>query len=202
MRAISSETRGRVPRALIVGLLVVLGAGSPASAEDAAAPAVDQNNVRLDQADLYPGVGSDATPREVRVPEVFVFPATGDTRFNQSGTNFWNQGDFVEGSRTFTVSTVEMSMVLQISPNVLTCDTQDHAFMVDGVTIGTFSVTAGATQVTATFNFAQVDPGPHTLRIETTRTVNGGCGSAGFPDDVSTVDFVEVPVELMSLTVE
>ena len=55
----------------------------------------------------------------------------------------------------------------------------------------------------ASFNFSAVGPGSHTLRIETTRTVNPGCGSAGFPNDVSTVTFIEVvPVELMEFSVE
>jgi len=183
--------------ALIVGLAI----GLSVSADDATPPAVDENNVPLDQAGAQ-GVSSEAVPPDSPLPEVFIFPATGDTRYNQSGTNFWNLGDYVEGGRPFTVSTQQMDMVLQIENNSLTCDTQDHAFKVDGVTIGTFMVNAGDTQVLASFSFPQIDPGAHTLRIETTRTVDPGCGSAGFSNDVSTVDFIQVPVELMGLSVE
>jgi hypothetical protein len=188
--------------AATVALICVPNVGVPQGAGEAATVTVDENNVPRDQVDQRQGVSSEATPGQGELPEMFVFPATGDTRFNQSGTNFWNLGDYVEGVRTFTVSTQQMDMVLQIESNVLSCDTQDHDFMVDGVTIGSFVINQNDTQIVQTFNFAQIDPGPHTLRIETTRTVNPGCGSAGFPNDVSTVDFIEVPVELMSLTVE
>jgi len=123
----------------------------------------------------------------------FTFPATGDTRSILLGTSFWNQGDFVEGVRNFTELTDEIEMMLTISPNGLSCDTQDHALLIDGATVGTFSVGSGETQVIQRFLFPAVTPGPHTIRIETTRTVTGGCGSAGFPDDVSMLSLFYVP---------
>lgn len=201
MRTFSSRSRNTPAVVTLVAVIFVLAIGVFSGAQDAASPAVDENNVPLDAVDQK-AVSSEATPGEGPVPDVFIFPATGDTRFNLSGTNFWNLGDYVEGSRTFTVSTQQMNMVLEIISNSLSCDTQDHDFKVDGVTIGSFVVNPSDTQVLASFSFTQIDPGPHVLRIETTRTVNPGCGSAGFPNDVSTVDFIQVPVELLSVTIE
>jgi len=122
-------------------------------------------------------------------PDLFIFPATGDTRFTLTGNSFRNVGDFVEGVRTFTSSGVEVEMTLSIEDNFLTCDTQDHALMIDGATIGNFSVASGDIEVVERFALPVIAPGPHTIRIETTRTVSSGCGSAGFPNDVSTLDF-------------
>ncbi len=101
-----------------------------------------------------------------------------------------NDGDYVEGTRTLTESAYAVQMVLEIEENVLSCDTQDHYFMVDGVIVGTFSVAANDTQVVATFSFPEIGPGNHTFRIETSVTVAPGCGSAGFPEDVSTLTFL------------
>lgn len=118
------------------------------------------------------------------------FPATGDTRFTQSGPNFWNQGDFVEGQRNFSSSVDTLEMTLITDPNTLTCDTQDHAVMIDGATIGTFFVNPGDPFISQNFSFPTVAAGVHTIRIETTRTVDPGCGSAGFPNDVSNFHFL------------
>jgi hypothetical protein len=203
MRAIGGKPWMRPSAVLVVAIGIVFAACAViAGADDATPIRIDENNCALDQGGGCVGVTSEAEAPEVLAPDTFIFPATGDTRFNLSGTNFWNQGDYIEGSRTFTVPTQSMDMVLVVSPNVLSCDTQDMDVIVDGVTIGSFVVSAGDTQVVANFTFAQIAAGVHTLRIETTRTVNPGCGSAGYPDDVSTFDFIGVPVELMSFTIE
>ncbi len=47
----------------------------------------------------------------------------------------------------------------------------------------------GDTQVVADFFFPDIPAGNHTFRIETSTTVASGCGSAGFPEDVSTLTF-------------
>ncbi len=120
--------------------------------------------------------------------ETFLFPDIGDTRFTLSGSNFWNDGDFVEGMRLLASPSYSIEMILEIT-GALTCDTQDHAIMIDGTTIGNFSIGMGDTQVVQSFSFPVIAAGYHTIRIETVRTVNPTCGSAGFPDGVSTLNF-------------
>jgi len=147
------------------------------------------------------GCGSAGFPDDVSTlafeltpGDKLTFPAVGDTHFNLTGTLFWNQGDYVEGVRNLTEAADEVEMMLFISPNGLSCDTQDHALMIDGAIVGTFSVSPGETQITRRFPlFPGLAPGSHTMRVETTRTVNGGCGSAGLPDDVSMLSFFFVP---------
>jgi hypothetical protein len=147
------------------------------------------------------GCGSAGLPNDVSVllyqnsTSFYIFPATGDTRFTHSSSSFWNAGDYVEGTRTAVSPFNRIDMILMIDNNVLSCDTQDHYLMIDDTIVGSFSISAGETQVIKTFNFPAVAAGSHTFRIETARTVNGGCGSAGLPNDVSVVYYYQ-PVDV------
>ena len=66
--------------------------------------------------------------------------------------------------------------------------------MIDGNVIGNFSINPGEAQVNQSFTFASVTAGQHTIRLETTRTVNGGCGAAEVPIDVSMLRFLPASV--------
>jgi len=115
------------------------------------------------------------------------FPAGGDPRLASADVYFWRLGDFVQGSRSTPLSSVsEVSFTLQVSPNTLTCDNQDTSLRINGVLVGSFAITPGASVVSRTFAFAPISGPTYTLRLETTRTVGSGCGSAGFPEGVST----------------
>jgi len=162
------------------------------SAITAFAVDVDENNVAVDSdIQAVSAQPEDIIPNEVEGDAAFIiiFPASGDTRYTQIGTNFWHMGDYVQGIRTFPQAADTVDMVLYITDNVLSCDTQDHVLMIDGDVVGEFSVAAGDTAVNASFIFSQISAGAHTIRIETTRTVISGCGSAGFLNNVSTLDF-------------
>lgn len=159
---------------------------APAGAVDGDARNVPAGEARQPAAGAAPAAAE--APQAVPT-DTFTFPAAGDPRFTLIGTNFWNDGDYVEGTRNLAEPAIAVRMVLEIEENVLSCDTQDHYFMIDGTTVGTFSVAAGDTQVVADFFFPDLPAGSHTVRIETSSTVAGGCGSAGFPEDVSTLTF-------------
>jgi hypothetical protein len=117
------------------------------------------------------------------------FPASGDDRDIDSGSNFWHAGDNVEGTRPIGLGATTMATIhLEIIDNILSCDTQDMELRINGITVGSFSVMGGQTAVDATFTYPAIPvDGTVTLRYHTTATVAGGCGSAGIPDMGSTV---------------
>ncbi|MCB9593619.1 MAG: hypothetical protein H6719_12875 [Sandaracinaceae bacterium] len=117
-----------------------------------------------------------------------MFPAVGDTRVASAGLYFWRLGDYVEGSRTLPLtSATRVTFNLQINPNVLSCDTQDVRLSINGRIVGSFSISSGQTSTSQSFTFPAVAGPTFTIRLETTRQVNGGCGSAGYTDGVSTL---------------
>ncbi len=115
--------------------------------------------------------------------ETVTFPAVGDTRVITAGTSPWNLGDYIQGTRTTSLSSVRSAQLnLAVDSNVLSCDTQDMRMRINGTIVGTFSISSGATSVTPTFSFGAISGPSYTLRVENIRTVNGGCGSAGLPN--------------------
>jgi len=120
--------------------------------------------------------------------ETLSFPRAGDTRVYNVGDRFWNAGDFVQGARTSGLSSIRSAALsLSVSPNGLSCDTQDMQLRINGTVVGPVILTSGATTVTPSFTFPAISGPTYTIRLETTRTVNSGCGSAGLPDGVSTI---------------
>lgn len=119
--------------------------------------------------------------------ETVTFPSAGDARVTVY-PNLWNAGDYVQGVRATSLARVTSAqMSLQVSPNNLTCDTQDMRLLINGVEVGRFSIPSSTSLVTRTFTFPVISGPSYTLRVETVRTVNSGCGSAGLPDGVSTI---------------
>ncbi len=118
------------------------------------------------------------------------FPTTSDTHYAPSGDNtyMWNYGDYVQGTRsTSLTSTSRADIYLVIGTNYLSCDTQDASFRINGIAVGSFSITGSSSSISRTFTFGAI-PGPtYTLQYFTTRTVSGGCGSASYNDYSSTV---------------
>lgn len=114
------------------------------------------------------------------------FPSPATTRFTLM-TNFWNDGDFLEQLFTGTgLSEVnEFSLDLSVTDNSLGGDTQDMDAFLNGVVIGSFMVNAGDTLLNLNFtglNVAGMGVGgdDYLVRLETTRTVISGAGSANF----------------------
>lgn len=120
--------------------------------------------------------------------ETVTFPAVGDTRSFTIGDRPWNSGDFIEGTRATSLSSITSAQLnLAILPNGLTCDDQDMRLRINGTVVGSVIVSPGATSVTPTFTFAPISGPTYTLRLETVRTVSSGCGSAGVPDGSTIV---------------
>jgi len=120
--------------------------------------------------------------------EVVVFPNVGDSRVASADIYFWRAGDFVQGTRTTSLGSIRsIDMNLEVSPNLLSCDTQDHSFSVNGTVVGTFSISSTDAVISRSFSFGAIAGPTYTFRIETTRTVASGCGSAGFPEGSSTL---------------
>lgn len=74
----------------------------------------------------------------------------------------------------------------------LTCDNQDMELLINGVTVGPVIIAPSAAAVTPSFSFAAIAGPSYTFRLQTTRTVNSGCGSAGLPD-ASSIDLNPAP---------
>lgn len=117
------------------------------------------------------------------------FPISSDTRFGAGGgLYFWRAGDYVEGTRSTSISSVRsVDMFLTLEFNGLTCDTQDVELRINGVSVGSFSIASGATSVARTFSFPSIAGPTYTLRYHTVRTVASGCGAAGYSNTGSTV---------------
>lgn len=120
--------------------------------------------------------------------ETLTFPSASDTRVIASGDRPWNAGDYIEGTRSAALSSITSAQLsLPVSPNGLTCDNQDMRLRINGTVVGGVIVTPGASSVTPSFSFGAISGPNYTFRLETTRTVAGGCGSAGIPDGGSIV---------------
>jgi hypothetical protein len=110
----------------------------------------------------------------------FDFPGASDTSVTML-TNYWNMGDYIEGTRTTSLPTItRLMMNVTTSANGLTCDTQDMDVIVNGTRVGGFMIHSGQTVITDSFTFAAITGPTYTIRFQTTRTVTGGCGSSGF----------------------
>jgi hypothetical protein len=121
--------------------------------------------------------------------EVVSFPSPSDATTPSHGY-LWNAGNFVEGARTTGLTPItSLDMHLVPSENLLTCDTQDMRLMVNGSEVGRFSVTAsgGTSPIDRTFAFGALAGPSYTFRIECTRPVAGGCGSARLARGASTL---------------
>ncbi|MBN1771676.1 MAG: hypothetical protein JXB32_10470 [Deltaproteobacteria bacterium] len=124
------------------------------------------------------------------------FPTAADTRYTSAGTRFWNLGDYISGTRTTSLGTIwqaAMHLVVPAGENGLTCDNQDMRMLINGVEVGRFSIAPGAYTVDQTFGFSTLVGPSYTLRYETTRTVAGGCGSAGIGNTGGTVTLTGSP---------
>lgn len=129
---------------------------------------------------------------EIPGSEVVDFPTAADPRFTASGTNPWNAGDWFEGVRMTTVPSIgQVDVHLELVGNGLTpCGFQEAEVSINGVALGTFTVVQNDTVIDQSFPVVPAIAGPaYTIRYETTTTVAGGCGSAGYDQVGSTVTF-------------
>lgn len=114
--------------------------------------------------------------------EIVTFPAAGDTRATLYPSP-WNFGDYIQGTRTTSLSSVTgAQMNLAISPNGLSCDTQDMRLRINGTIVGNVIIPPGAASVTRSFSFSAISGPSYTFRLENIRTVATGCGAAGIPN--------------------
>ena len=119
--------------------------------------------------------------------ETVNFPAAGDYF---STSYMWHAGDYVEGSKTTSLTSVtDADIHLVILDNVLSCDTQDVNFIINGTTVGNFSISSGQYTIDQNFSFASISGPVFTLRYQTISTVASGCGSASYSSTGSTVTF-------------
>ncbi|MBX3251783.1 MAG: hypothetical protein KF901_31685 [Myxococcales bacterium] len=121
-------------------------------------------------------------------PETVSFPLASDPRVASSNAFYWRTGDYVEGFRNTTLPRARRAVIgLAFASNALTCDTLPMRARIDGVEVGTFTISPGTPRVDATFSFSAITGPGFTLRYETIRQVASGCGSVSFDEAGSTV---------------
>lgn len=125
---------------------------------------------------IPPYSGDGHTCTYVATP--IAFPSAGDTHYSLYGGPMWNSGDYVEGTRSAIASTTSATLHLVISANGLTCDNQDMTAMLNGIPIGNFSITPGATVLDLSFPYGAITGPTYVIRYQTNRTVSSGCGAA------------------------
>ena len=73
-----------------------------------------------------------------------------------------------------TIRSVDIHLTHQAS---LICSSLDLRLLINGVEVGRFMITPGATTTTGTYSFAAITGPTYTFRIENVRAVPTGCGS-------------------------
>ncbi|NIR41117.1 MAG: hypothetical protein GWN79_25250, partial [Actinobacteria bacterium] len=87
----------------------------------------------------------DVSTTPVIRDETLTFPAAGDTRVMAIGDRPWNAGDYIEGTRSTSLSSVTSAQLnLTVSPNGLTCDNQDMRLRINGTVVGSVIIPPGA----------------------------------------------------------
>ncbi|MEM7626874.1 MAG: hypothetical protein AAF333_14870 [Planctomycetota bacterium] len=112
------------------------------------------------------------------------FPNGTETRQTARGDRFWNESDFIEetllNTSVASVTTLDLDLVHDV--NSLMGDTQDMDVILNGVTIGSLMIQPGDSVTSirlSGFDVAATGGDGYVLRLETTRTVIAGRGSAG-----------------------
>ncbi|MEX1362974.1 MAG: hypothetical protein AB1Z98_07600 [Nannocystaceae bacterium] len=126
------------------------------------------------------------------VAETLDFPSPGDASVVMFGTLPWNAGDYYEGVRNTGVPSISsLDVHVEIVSNGLSaCGFQTADVIVNGVTVGDFTITQGTAVIDQTYMIPMPIAGPnYTVRYQTVATVASGCGAAGYSDSSSTVTF-------------
>jgi hypothetical protein len=100
---------------------------------------------------------------------------------------FWTVGDWVEGSRSTSLSSTTSVTIHIAVDNFLSCDNDDFRMLINGVEVGRFTILAGSATYDGSFSYGAITGPTYTLRYEVTRTVASGCGSLSFAPSGSSV---------------
>jgi hypothetical protein len=104
-------------------------------------------------------------------------PDTASATISGGHYYYYTYGDYVRGSRTTSLpQTSGATVSLGIVYNGLG-DACDFRMLINGIQVGTFRVSPGASTVSASFSFATITGPTYTLEYEVTRTVRLGSGS-------------------------
>ena len=119
------------------------------------------------------------------------FPATGDTVSVVYDPYWWHAGDYAQGSRTLSLSSVNrVDYNWSTAYNSLN-DTGhvDLILYINGVGVGSFTVLPGEYSRLVSFPFSPISGPVYTIRLEETNTVDPGAGSIQIPLNTSTLTF-------------
>jgi hypothetical protein len=116
---------------------------------------------------------------------VITFPVFADTYVIKYDPNFWNVGDYIQGSRATSLASItSISGTVGITNSLSTCGALDLIVSVNGTTVGTVKITnthGAAVPLSLTFPAAT---GPtYVIRYQAGNTVKSGCGSLSFVED-------------------
>ncbi|MEJ2737062.1 MAG: S8 family serine peptidase [Anaerolineae bacterium] len=119
------------------------------------------------------------------------FPATSDTISVESNPYWWHAGDYAEGTRSLSMSSVNrLDYDWSTTYNSLNGTGHvDLVLSINGTVVGSFTVNPGEYAKLVSFTFAPISGPSYTIRLEETNTVDSGMGSIYIPLDMSTMTF-------------
>ena len=137
-------------------------------------------------ADTGPAPDTAPPPADTGTGTTVTFPIFTDTFVIKYDPNFWNLGDYIQGSRTTTVPSItSMSGTLGIV-NSMTCGTLAINVTVNGKVAGTVTVTStSGNAVPLSLTFAAITGPTYVLRYQAGNTIKSGCGSLSINEDTN-----------------
>lgn len=159
---------------------------SAAASPDTATPAADSAAIDTAAPDTTPpdtGTPDTGTPdtavppMDTGVGTTVTFPAFSDTFNIKYDPNFWNLGDFIQGSRPTALPSITTLTGTILIDNAMTCGTLALNVTVNSKVAGTVTITStSGNAVPMNLTFPAVTGPTYVLRYQAGNTIKGGCG--------------------------
>ncbi len=116
---------------------------------------------------------------------VITFPVSTDTFNILWDPNFWNLGDYIQGSRpTSLPSITSINGTIGIKNSLSACGALDLVVSVNGTSVGTVKITnASGAAVPLALTFPAKTGPTYVLRFQAGNTVKSGCGALTINED-------------------
>lgn len=161
-------------------------AATDSSLTDTATSVVDTGTAVVDTGAAVVDTGTPPTDTGATGATI-TFPIFSDTFSIYYDPNFWNAGDFIQGSRSTSLSSITSITGNVGIANSLTCGSLNIEVSINGGVVGTMNVlpTSG-TKIPLSLTFAAKTGPSYVLKYRAANTVKSGCGVITINED-STV---------------
>jgi hypothetical protein len=169
-----------------------IGSAPDTSVVDTGTAPIDTGTAVVDTgtAPVDTGVADTGTPptdTSTGAGTTVTFPIFTDTFNIFDDPWMWQKGDYIQGGRTTTVSSItSISGSVGMDNRLATCGTLDVAVKINSTTVGTMKITSTTgLKYPMAFTFTAIAGPKYTLRYEALNTVAAGCGSIWIDEDVT-----------------